>query len=103
MYEYDATIPVLVTVYIFHTKRDIFKEAGAMRIQYSQDADVLVFSFKEGRPVDSIDMKEGIILHLDDTGAPLEMEILDASKYVSMDEFNIVMPMTKHETVPIHA
>lgn len=73
-----------------------------MKIQYSQDADVLVVSFKEGQPVDSIDMKEGIILHLDENGGPLEMEILDASKYVAMDEFNIMMPMSKDKIVPIH-
>jgi uncharacterized protein YuzE len=73
-----------------------------MRIQYSQDADVLVVSFREGQPVDSIDMKEGIILHLDENGSPLEMEILDASKCVSMDEFNIVMPMSMDKTRPLH-
>uniref|UniRef100_UPI0005EB40C4 DUF2283 domain-containing protein n=1 Tax=Desulfonatronovibrio magnus TaxID=698827 RepID=UPI0005EB40C4 len=65
-----------------------------MKIQYSQDADVLVISFKEGQPVDSFDMKEGVILHLDENGSPLEMEILDASRCVSMDEFNIMMPMS---------
>lgn len=81
----------------------VFKKAGAMKIRYSQDADVLVISFKEGQPVDSIDMKEGVILHLDENGSPLEMEILDASKYVSMDEFNIMMPMSKDKIVPMHA
>lgn len=74
-----------------------------MRIQYSQDADVLVISFKEGQPLDSIDMKEGIILHLDENGSPLEMEILDASKCVSMEEFNIRVPMSKDKTMPMHA
>ena len=73
-----------------------------MKIQYSQEADVLVFVFKNGQPVDSIDMKEGIVLHLDNTGAPLEMEIMDASKFVSMDEFNIVMPVSMGKAMPMH-
>jgi len=54
-----------------------------------------MIEFKEGTPVDSIDLKEGIILHLDSSGSPIEMEILDASTTVSMDEFNIQIPMTK--------
>ena len=63
-----------------------------MKIKYSNEADVLLIEFKEGTPSDSIDLKEGIILHLDTKGAPIEMEILDASKFVSMDEFNIMIP-----------
>ena len=66
-----------------------------MKIRYSNDADILMIEFKEGTPVDSIDLKEGIILHLDSSGSPIEMEILDASTTVSMDEFNIQIPMTK--------
>ncbi len=56
------------------------------------EADILLVEFKEGTPVDSIDLKEGIILHLDTTGDPIEMEILDASKSVKMDEFSIQIP-----------
>ena len=63
-----------------------------MKIKYSVEADILLIEFKEGTPVDSIDLKEGIILHLDTTGDPIEMEILDASKSVKMDEFSIQIP-----------
>jgi len=66
-----------------------------LKIKYSQETDILVVEFKEGVPVDSIDMKEGVILHLDSEGVPVEMEILDASKFVAMDEFNILVPMIK--------
>lgn len=66
-----------------------------MKIKYSNEVDILLIEFKDGIPVDSIDLKEGIILHLDSKGAPIEMEILDASKYVSMDEFNILIPTKK--------
>jgi uncharacterized protein YuzE len=74
-----------------------------LKIKYSNEADILLIEFKEGTPVDSIDLKEGIILHLDSKGAPIEMEILDASKLVSMDEFNISIPAIKREEIAAHA
>jgi len=49
-----------------------------MKIRYSQGADVLVIELNEGEPKDSIDLKEGVILHLDEKNRPLEIEILDA-------------------------
>ena len=50
-----------------------------MKIKYSKDSDILIITLKEGTPEDSIDLKEGVILHLDKEGKPLELEILDAS------------------------
>lgn len=70
-----------------------------MKIKYSNEADILLIEFKEGTPVDSIDLKEGIILHLDKKGAPIEIEILDASEVVSMQEFNILIPAIKSEEI----
>lgn len=57
-----------------------------MKIKYSSDADICIIELKPGIPIDSIDLKEGIILHLDQGGNPIEIEIIDASKYVSLDE-----------------
>lgn len=74
-----------------------------MKIKYSNEADVLLIEFKEGEPVDSIDLKEGIVLHLDANGMPIEMEILDASEIVSMDEFNIMIPQLKDKELPLQA
>jgi len=76
---------------------------AALKIKYSDEADVLLIEFKEGTPVDSIDLKEGIILHLDGKGLPLEMEILDASGIVSMDEFNIMIPTRTGKEFQAHA
>ena len=73
-----------------------------MKIKYSNETDILLIEFKQGTPVDSIDLKEGIILHLDSNGDPIEMEILDASKFVSMDEFNILIPTMKGEAIETH-
>ena len=53
-----------------------------MRIAYSPDADVLTIHLRDGRPVDSRDIAEGIIVHLSAKGQPLEIEILDASKVI---------------------
>ncbi len=70
-----------------------------MKIKYSQEADVLVIELNEGKPVDSIDLKEGVILHLDEKNKPLEIEILDASKVVSLDEIRLMTPMIKEKIV----
>ncbi|GLI53488.1 DUF2283 domain-containing protein [Thermodesulfovibrio yellowstonii] len=64
-----------------------------MKIKYSSDADILLIELKEGNPVDSIDLKEGIILHLDEKGLPIEIEILDASKIVSLKEISVMTPL----------
>ena len=66
-----------------------------MKIRYSNDADILVIELRDGTPVDSIDIKEGIILHLDENDQPLEIEILDASKVVMLKEVNVQTPILK--------
>ena len=60
-----------------------------MRIKYSREADILLISLREGKLADSIDLKEGVILHLDDKGLPLEIEILDAVKLSMLDEISV--------------
>ena len=64
-----------------------------MKIKYSEEADILLIELRDGTPVDSIDLKEGVILHLDDKGMPLEIEILDASKLVSLKEISVLTPI----------
>lgn len=68
-----------------------------MKIKYSEDADILLIELRDGSPVDSIDIKEGVILHLDEKGQPLEIEILDASKVVMLKEVNIQTAIVKSE------
>ncbi len=64
-----------------------------MKIKYSSDADVLMIELRDGTPVDSIDIKEGVILHLDREGLPLEIEILDTSKLAVLKEISIMTPV----------
>lgn len=60
-----------------------------MKIVYSPDADVLTIQLREGKPTDSRDIAEGIIVHLSAKGQPLEIEILDASKVVQKKDVEI--------------
>ena len=64
-----------------------------MKIKYSKEADIILIALRDGKPVDSIDLKEGVILHLDNQGLPLEIEILDASKLVSLKEISVMGPV----------
>jgi len=61
-----------------------------MQIKYSPDADVLVIRLRDGKLVDSIDAAEGIIAHLDESGKVIEVEILDASKLVEIEELRLM-------------
>ncbi len=63
-----------------------------MKIIFSNDADICIIELRSGKLHDSIDLKEGVILHLDDKGTPLEIEILDASKLVSFEEMTFQIP-----------
>jgi uncharacterized protein YuzE len=58
-----------------------------MQIKYSPDADVLIIKLRDEKVVDSVDIVEGIIAHLDENGKVVEIEILDASKLVELKEF----------------
>ncbi len=64
-----------------------------LKIKYLQEADILLIELRDGIPADSIDLKEGVILHLDDQGLPLEIEILDASKLAVLKEISVMTPM----------
>ena len=64
-----------------------------MKIKYSKEADIVLIELRDGTPVDSIDLKEGVILHLDNQDLPLEIEILDASKLVSLKEISVMGPV----------
>jgi uncharacterized protein YuzE len=65
------------------------KEVENMQIKYSPEADALIIRLRDGKPVDSVDLAEGIIAHYSKDKKILEIEILDASKTVQMSELNI--------------
>ena len=94
VYEYYDDYPTVVTVLrcIFHMPAGITRGDQNMKITYSNDADVCVIELRSGQLHDSIDLKEGVILHLDEKGSPLEIEILNASKLVSFEEMAFQIP-----------
>jgi len=63
-----------------------------MKIKFFKEADILLIELRDGTPVDSIDLKEDVILHLDSQGLPLEIKLLDASKLATMDEISFSTP-----------
>ncbi len=63
-----------------------------MKIKYSNDADVLVIELKEGIPEDSLDLREGIIVHFNKEKEPIEIELLDASKLTNLEEIGLSIP-----------
>ena len=63
-----------------------------MKIEYSEDADVLVIRLKDDQIVDSLDLEEGVIAHLNEKGEVVEIEILDASKVVDFHELVVRIP-----------
>lgn len=60
-----------------------------MQIKYSPDADALIIKLREGKPVDSRDLAEGIIAHYSKDERILEIEILDASKTVQLKDLSL--------------
>jgi len=68
-----------------------------MKIKYSPDTDILILELKEGVPEDSVDLSEGIIVHLNDKKEPIEIELLDASKLTNIEEIGLSLPSIKSE------
>ena len=69
----------------------ILKAEEFVKIKYSRDADVLLIQLREGKPADSRDIAEGIIVHLTAKGQPLEIEILDASKVLQKKDVEVAL------------
>lgn len=60
-----------------------------MQIRYSPDADILLIRLMNEKLVDSVDITEGVIVHLSKENRPVEIEILDASKFVLLDDVDV--------------
>ena len=60
-----------------------------MQIRTSPESDVLLIKLKDGAVSDSKDIAERIIVHYSSKNEPLEIEILDASKLVSLADVDI--------------
>ncbi|MFO7967769.1 MAG: DUF2283 domain-containing protein [Archaeoglobaceae archaeon] len=87
VYEYDGKTPVVITVYFPYADR-YYMGGGCFEDKISADSDILLIKFGEGVHVDSLDTTEGLIAHFREDGKLLEIEVLDASKFVDINELN---------------
>lgn len=76
-----------------------------MKIEYDKEADALYIQLRDALVEDNIDIEEGITVDLDENRHIVGIEILDASKKLSLrDLVNITienLPVDKIETAPV--
>lgn len=76
-----------------------------MKIEYDKEADALYIQLRDVLVEDNIDIEEGITVDLDENRHIVGIEILDASKKLSLrDLANITienLPVDKIETAPV--
>jgi uncharacterized protein YuzE len=77
----------------------------ALRIEYDKEADALYIPLREAPVEDNIDMEEGVTVDLDEKRHIVGIEILDASKKLSLEDLvNITiqnLPVEKVESVAV--
>jgi len=61
-----------------------------MKITYDPEADALYIGIREVQPADSVDIEEGVTADLDSEGHIIGLEILDASKRMTLEELTNV-------------
>ena len=54
-----------------------------MKAYYDKEVDVLLIKINDNKPEYGEDIGKGIILHFDKNKSPVEIEILDAKKYLA--------------------
>ncbi len=76
-----------------------------MKIEYDKEADALYIQLREASIEDNIDIEEGVTVDLDEKKHIVGIEILDASKRMSLkDLVNITienLPVEKVEATPL--
>ena len=76
-----------------------------MKIEYDKEADALYIQLREASIEDNIDIEEGVTVDLDEKKHIVGIEILDASKKLSLkDLVNITienLPVEKVDGAPI--
>jgi uncharacterized protein YuzE len=76
-----------------------------LKIEYDKEADALYIQLRDALVEDNIDIEEGITVDLDENRHIVGIEILDASKKLSLrDLVNITienLPVDKIETAPV--
>ncbi len=75
-----------------------------MKIEYDKEADALYIQFREANVDDNIDIEEGVTVDLDGKKHIVGIEILDASKKLSLkDLINITIENLPLEKIEVPA
>lgn len=61
-----------------------------MKITYDPEGDVLYIRLRDVPPADSLDLEPGVTAELDGDGHLVAIEVLDASKRMSLEELTSV-------------
>jgi len=76
-----------------------------LRIEYDKEADALYIQLREASVDDNIDIEEGVTVDLDEKRHIVGIEILDASKKLSLEDLvNITiqnLPVEKVESIAL--
>jgi len=76
-----------------------------LRIEYDKEADALYIQLREASVDDNIDIEEGVTVDLDEKRHIVGIEILDASKKLSLEDLvNITiqnLPVERVESVTV--
>ena len=76
-----------------------------MRIEYDKEADALYIQLRDASVDDNIDIEEGVTVDLDEKRHIVGIEILDASKKLSLEDLvNITiqnLPVEKVESIAV--
>ena len=71
-----------------------------MRIEYDKEADALYIMLKDARVDDNVDIEEGVTIDLDENKHIIGIEILGASKKLSLENItNVTISNLPVETV----
>jgi len=66
-----------------------------VKIRYDPKADALYIRLREGEIEESDEVAAGLIIDYDDKGAPLAIEILDASQVLGGHEMRVELALTE--------
>ena len=73
-----------------------------MKIEYDKEVDALYILLTDAKPVDTMDVEDGVTIDLDDQGHIVGMEVLDATDRLGLESLiNVSIENMPLEKVPL--
>ena len=73
-----------------------------MRIEYDKEVDALYILLRDAKPVDAMDVEEGVTIDLDENGHIVGIEILDATDKLGLESLmNVSIENMPIENIPL--